>query len=234
MTIDVGAYCRDVESYLCRRNDGHLIRIVGPSFELVCGWAERQIPLRVVFGAVDRTLERHQAKGARSRPLRIEFCEADVLELFDEWRRAVGVGAVPTDATPTHRAVRRLSLAGHIERVVERLTSWRSANGGAQGTAEPVTRLIEDLDALCDRSRTARGADRQQLIARLDDFETQLTLTLRDLIDPEVFEMLRAEAARDLAPFRERMPREALRQAMDAGTDRLLYEHFKLPRVAFE
>ena len=38
--VDVPAYCREVEAYLCRRNGGHLIRLVGPSFELVRDWAE--------------------------------------------------------------------------------------------------------------------------------------------------------------------------------------------------
>jgi len=33
--VDTAAYCRDIETYLCRKNDGHLIRIVGPSFEIV-------------------------------------------------------------------------------------------------------------------------------------------------------------------------------------------------------
>ena len=28
-------YCREIEAYLCRKNDGHLIRVVGPSFDLV-------------------------------------------------------------------------------------------------------------------------------------------------------------------------------------------------------
>ena len=79
--MNPGRYCRDVESYLCKKNDGHLIRIVGPSFGLVCGWAEQQIPIRVVCRAIDRTFERYYSKGTRRRPVRIEFCEADVLAL---------------------------------------------------------------------------------------------------------------------------------------------------------
>ena len=38
-------YCRDVEAYLCRKNDGHLVRIVGPAFDTVCGWASRGVPV---------------------------------------------------------------------------------------------------------------------------------------------------------------------------------------------
>ncbi len=84
-------YCRQLESYLCRKNDGHLIRIVGPAFEQVCAWAERGIPLKLAMRGVDRYFERYYAKGPRRRPVRIEFCEADVLDVFDEWRRS-GVG----------------------------------------------------------------------------------------------------------------------------------------------
>ena len=47
-------YCREIETYLCQKNDGHLIRVVGPSFELVSGWAARGIPLKVAFAGVAR------------------------------------------------------------------------------------------------------------------------------------------------------------------------------------
>ena len=90
-------YCREIEDYLCRKNDGHLIRIVGPSFEKVCGWAEQGVPITVAFRGIDRCFERYYAKGPRRRPVRIDFCEADVLDVFDEWRRAVGVPAAAVD-----------------------------------------------------------------------------------------------------------------------------------------
>ena len=88
-------YCRAIESYLCRKNDGHLIRIVGPSFELVAGWAEQGVPFKVACRGIDRYFERYYAKEGRRRPVRIEFCEADVLDVFDEWKRAVGVSVAP-------------------------------------------------------------------------------------------------------------------------------------------
>ena len=234
-TMDAGSYCREVESYLCRKNDGHLIRIVGPAFELVCNWAERQIPLRVTFRAIDRTYDRYYGKETRRRPLRIEFCEADVLELFDEWRRAVGVGAVADqEVKPVSRAARRPSLSGHIERVMDRLAMWQTSGHGPPGTAATVTDLIAELDALRGPARTARGDARHRLVARLNEIQEQLTMALRRLAGPPVYQTLRAEAARDLEPFRERMPREALLHATEAGTDQLLYDHFKLPRISFE
>ena len=83
-------FCREIESYLCQKNDGHLVRVTGPSFDLVSGWAAQGIPLKIAFQGIDRYFERYYRKGPRRRPVRIDFCDADVLDVFDEWRRAVG------------------------------------------------------------------------------------------------------------------------------------------------
>ena len=88
---DPAEYCREIEAYLCRKNEGHLIRIAGPVFAQVSGWAAQGVPLAVAFRGIDRYCERYYAKGPRRRPVRVEFCEPDILEMFDDWRRAVGV-----------------------------------------------------------------------------------------------------------------------------------------------
>ena len=64
---------------------------------------------------IDRYFERYYAKGPRRRPVRVEFCEADVLDVFDEWRRAVGVTAMPRDAS-TSEAARPRASAGITDR----------------------------------------------------------------------------------------------------------------------
>src|SRR3954470_22317092 len=125
-------YCRQLESYLCRKNDGHLVRIVGPAFEQVCGWAARGVPIKVACRGLDRYFERYYAKGPRRRPVRIEFCEADVLDVFDEWRRAVGVPAAEVDTAAGTDATRRhSSLPAHLERIIARLTALRSGDNRA-------------------------------------------------------------------------------------------------------
>ncbi len=89
--MQIADYCRAIESHLCQKNDGHLIRVVGPSFDMVSKWAADGVPLKVAFRGIDRYFERYYSKGPRRRPVRVDFCEADVLDVFDEWRRAVGL-----------------------------------------------------------------------------------------------------------------------------------------------
>src|SRR6186997_1833039 len=117
---DLGAYCRAIESHLCRRNEGHLVRVVGPAFDCVAGWAAKGVPLRVAYRGIDRCVDRFAAKQNRRRPVRIEFCDADVLDVFDEWRRAVllpaaSPGGPGEEAQPGRR---HASLTAHLDRVV--------------------------------------------------------------------------------------------------------------------
>ena len=113
--IDASEYCRKLESYLCQKNEGHLIRISGPVFDQVRGWATMGVPLAVAFRGIDRYCERYYAKGPKRRPVRVEFCEADILELFDDWRRAVGLAEPGTSRgrAPGSRVAARAHGARH-------------------------------------------------------------------------------------------------------------------------
>jgi hypothetical protein len=228
-------YCRAIEAHLCRKNDGHLVRIVGPAFELVCGWATRGVPLKVAMRGIDRYFERYYAKGPRRRPVRIDFCEADVFDVFDEWRRAVGVGMLAAgdrDGDAEESSHRHGSLPSHLERVIARLSTLRT------GTNRPidatVDAIVRELDGARSAAKTWRGDVRQAFLERLRLLDRTLIEAARGEQDAAALEQLGVEADAELAPFRERMPRQAYEQSRRAAVDRLIRERGRLPVIAFE
>ena len=159
-------YCRALEAHLTRKNDGHLIRIVGPAFELVRGWAEQGIPFKVACLGIDRSFERYYAKGARRRPLRIEFCKADVLDAFDEWRRAVGVRGVGRRRAGAEAARRPGDRHRARHRAAHRAARRRATAGRALRLADDVLDdLVRALDGLARRAERARGEARERIMA---------------------------------------------------------------------
>jgi len=240
-------YCRQLETYLCRKNDGHLIRIVGPAFEQVCGWSARGVPLKLAMRGIDRYFERYYAKGPRRRPVRIEFCEADVLDVFDEWRRSVGVPIGAGGGTEAGRGSEtgvagegsgadpsgpRSSLPSHLDRVIARLTMLR---GGHDRTLAPILdSIIRELDASRSRAKSIRGEARDAFIERLGQLDASLVEALRQQSDDATIRQLRAEADDELKPFRVRMPAAAYQQAHRACVNRLLRERASLPTIAYE
>jgi hypothetical protein len=234
MDVDVGEYCRTIESYLTRKNDGHLIRIRGPVFEQVVAWATRGIPLKIVQQGIDRYFERYYAKGPRRRPVQIEFCEPDVLDVFDEWRRAVGAD---TPGSPEPRggeggSAPRDSLPAHLERVIARLTAMRA--GGDRSLDADIDAVVQELDAVRGQAKSARGVARDALLTRLGELDASLLAALRDRCDATTRQRLEADADEELRPYRARMPADAYRESRQAAVDRLLRERARLPTISYE
>lgn len=234
---DAGDYCRQVEEHLTRVNGGHLVRVVGPAFELVRQWAEEGMPLSVVFRGIDLKAERHRA-GRATRPLRIEFCEGDVRDTFDTWRRALGLtsrdvaaSGEADAATPESAERKRPSLTKHLDRAIERL--GRSA--GRLDLPEPLRDALGDmmttLMALRDTARGARGAERDATAAQLPALDRQLLAQARASAPADVLDALRRDAERDLAAYRDRLSGASWRQTVDAAVDQLLRERLGLPTL---
>jgi hypothetical protein len=231
-------YCRKIEAYLCRKNDGHLIRIVGPAFEQVTGWASRGVPLKVACTGIDRYFERYYNKGPRRRPVRVEFCEADVLDVFDEWRRAVGISgqSMPGDgaaAGSSEETTRRHgSLTAHVDRAIARLTALRA---GADRTLDDVLdSIVRELDAARASTGRLRGETRLALVERLAQLDSDLMAAARSRCDPSALAALGAEAETELAPFRSRMSSELFERSHRAAVDRLIRERNRLPTLTFD
>ena len=233
---DVESYCRQLETYLCRKNDGHLIRIVGPAFEQVCGWAVRGVPLKVAQRGIDRYFERYYAKGPRRRPVQIQFCEADIFDVFDEWRRAVGVPVrdaggddSEADSDPSRR---HGSLPAHLDRVIARLTMLRS--GEDRSLDDVLDRLVRELDAARGGAKALRGEARAAFIERLAALDRELLDAARERCGEEMLQQMAAEADEELAPFRDRMAPPVLERSRRAAADRLLRERRRLPVISFD
>jgi hypothetical protein len=230
---DAGAYCRAVEAHLCRRNVGHLVRIVGPSFDLVSGWAARGVPLRVACLGIDRYVDRQAAKSLRRRPIRVEHCEADVLDVFDEWRRAVGAPRIADDedATPARRAG---SLPAHLERVVARLTALQARHDVDRAVRDLAAAIARELDASVSTAKGVRGDVRTALLTRLAELDARLLEAARTSLAADLLAELTMQAEQELSQFRDRMTAHAHATAKAALVDRLVRERCQLPFVALE
>ena len=234
---DPGKYCREVEAYLCRKNDGHLIRIVGPAFEQVCGWATRGIPIKIVLRGIDRYFERYYEKGPRRRPVRVEFCEADVLDMFDDWKRAVGVGSavqIEGDCSDENVAAarKRVTLPAHLDRLVSRLTAPRAWENCTFSTT--LDDIVLELDVVRTGSRKLRGEAREALFVRLRVLDLYLLEAARASCDAQMLQRFGTEADVQLAPFYNRMSTAVYSESKQACIDRLIREYFGLPVIAYE
>ena len=244
-----GEYCRAIETYLCRENGGHLVRIVGPAFLLVNTWYARGIPLAVIRQGIDRRLDRDRAKAAAARrPVRIEFCEADILDAFDAWRRAVGVGMAgdregtdreaPASAGDTvapeaaARPGRTPSLVAHLDRAMQRLTQCALDPGLFAGALAAIDAALAALDRLRAGARGARGEARAAIVAELTAIDEALGAGVLAALPSDLASELARAARAEIAPFAARMAAADAAAAEAAALRRLVRDRFRLPDLA--
>lgn len=238
---DTGEYCRRVEDYLTRVNAGHLVRIVGPGFGLVREWAERSVPLSVVFRGIDNKAERHR-HGKSTRPLRIEFCADDVRAVFDQWRRAVGLdlGALETAeqtgavdvVAPAEAPARPPALGRHLDRIIDKLARASGRDDLPAGLRDEADRILQAAAELRESSARLRGDARTEAIDTLAGLEEALRLSVRAHAPAEWIASLRQDAEVDLAPFKLRLEAGAWSRSIDITVDRLLRDRFALPHLS--
>jgi hypothetical protein len=227
-------YCREIEAHLCRKNEGHLIRIVGPSFDLVSQWAADGVPLKVAFRGIDRSVERYYRKGPRRRPVRIEFCDADVRDVFDEWRRALGLTtAAPEDVPSPERQKRSISLRAHLDRVLMRLSSARATGALPPEADALVDRVAREVEADHASASGIRGPERRALLERLAALDAELLTIARDSLQQAERRDVERQAEEQLAAFRAQMAPAAYAAARSAAIDQLARERLNLPTIAY-
>jgi hypothetical protein len=180
--------------------------------------------------------------------VKIDFCEPDILDVFDEWRRAVGlsVGArafQASDADGSHQphatgrqspVTSRQSLPAHLERVLTRLTAARASGSLGDPFDALIDRVSTELDAARGAAGGLRGAARQALIDRLADIDAEMLQRTRALLDDTVREALDREADEELAGFRIGMNADAFARAHAAAVDRLVRDRFRMPTIAYQ
>ena len=236
---DVGEYCRRVEAHLARVNEGHIIRIAGTAFALVRDWAREGIPLAVVCRGIEQKAERHRT-GRSKRALRLEFCEADVRALYDEWRRAVGVwtpdGASSVEAPATGEPGetgderRRPSVVRELDRAIDRLSAAAGRLERPDAFRDQVAQILAEAVQLRDAVRRVRGDARRALAPRAAELDRAIAAAAR-AAGPDVLAGAEEEAAAELAPFRGRLAPAAWQRSIDTAVDRLLRSRCGLPVI---
>lgn len=217
------------------------MRIVGPGFMLVRNWAEEGVPLSAVFRGIEQKAERHKA-GAAKRPLRIEFCEADVREVYDAWRRAIGVSGAAVDAGDDAAAAGPVGERGSgsarrvttrdLDRAVDRLIATAGRLQLPEPLRDEVNRVLEQVLQVRDAVKGSRGAAREGHLTALPELDRSMMAVAQAVIASDALTPIREDAEQDLEPFRARLASEAWEQAVQVTVARGVREHFGLPNLA--
>jgi hypothetical protein len=97
-----------------------------------------------------------------------------------------------------------------------------------------ISRWLEEVVALREAARSARGDARSALVARLPGLDAAMIAASRMALPPETMNRLRDDAAADLAVYRSRLTPEAWERSVERSVDQLVRDQLGLPSLAVD
>ncbi len=232
-------YFTEIEEHFHRRR-GTALLLSTLDWALIESWKECGIPLDAVLRGIDATFDRWERRPSRTRKVNgLAFCTQEVLAAAEDMKEAsVGVARpVPRDA-----GLDRNEIAQFMRNNARRLDSLSNATGSAaQGAAVPIPAPVRTLlaGAAATLEQLAASCGTGDHSERLEDLERRLTVMEEKLsaallaaTPEEAILSARAEADRDLAPYRSKMPPMQIDHLLKQYVHKRLLERYGVPRLS--
>jgi len=223
-------YFTEIEELFQRRRGGVLL-LSTLDWALIETWKDAGIPLEAVLRGIDAAFERYEKRPTKSRKVNsLAYCAQEVLAAAEEMKEAT-VGVARGESNP-ERGFQGLEIAAFLRKNAALLEAARLPEGsgvwGSAIAAETVKALLE----------MARDVETNPT-ARLEDLERRLTVMEEKLFavllaatpDAEVV-AVKAQADRELAPYRSNMPGIQMDQLQKQYVNKKLMEKYGLPRLS--
>ena len=223
-------YFTEIEQrYLQRRGGGLLLSTL--DWALIETWKEAGIPLEAVLRGIDAAFDKYDQRPSKTRKVNsLAFCSQEVLAAAEDMKEAA-VGAVTTGRPSANQGFEAETISAFLERNAQSLAAAKFS--ASAGTLRAVA---------CEAAKTLRelaAPTAGKPIRRLEDLERRLTVLEEKLFaalltstpDEEIV-TIRAEADRDLAPYRRKMSAPQIDQFQKQYMQKKLLEKYHLPRLS--
>jgi hypothetical protein len=221
------------EQYLRRRGGGLLLSTL--DWALIETWKDAGIPLEAVLRGIDAAFDRYDQRPSKTKKVNsLAYCSQEVLAAAEEMKEAVvGVSSGEPESSPSraNEGFDPQTVSGFLRRNAGLLQAAKlpeSRGISVQTVAQDVARTLSDL-ATDAESGKARLEDLER---RLTVLEEKLTAALLTATPDEALVAVRAEADRDLMPYRSKMSGPQIDQLQKQYVHKRLLEKYGLPRLS--
>ena len=223
-------YFTEIEEHYQRRR-GTIVPLSTLDWALIETWKDAGIPLEAVLRGVDTAFDQYAQRPSKTKKINsLAYCAQQVLSTAEDMKEAsVGVAS----ESKANRGFQSDAIMEFLRRNAVELQ--RAALPSRPGISPPTV-AAEVASALLEMANDLEG---KPLPARLEDLERRLTVLedklfavlLAAIADDEVVGV-RAQADRELAPYRSRMPPAQVEQLQKQYVHKKLLEKYGLPRLS--
>jgi hypothetical protein len=218
------------ERYLRRRGGGLLLSTL--DWALIETWKDAGIPLAAVLRGIDAAFDKYDQRPSKTKKINsLAYCSQEVLASAEEMKEAV-VGAGATAERPrANQGFESETISAFLERNASELEAAKIPET-AKVAQVVVSNAAKTLRELAAQAAGKSGGRLEDLERRLTVLEEKLFAALLTSTPDQEIVSVRAEADRDLAPYRRKMSGPQIDQLQKQYVQKRLLEKYKLPRLS--
>jgi hypothetical protein len=222
-------YFTEIEEHFQRRRGSSLL-LSTLDWALIETWKDVGIPLEAVLRGIDAAFDKYDQRPSKSKKINgLAYCAQAVLVAAENMNEA----AVGTTKPERQTGFEKAEVAAFLRRNAEQLEAAKLPESAGVSGQVIARETAKTLRGMCEE------LDSAQSLPRLEDLERKLTVA-----EEKVFAVLlaatpdeqivgvRAEADRELAPYRSKMSGTQIEQLQKQFVHKRLLEKHGVPRLS--
>jgi hypothetical protein len=225
-------YFTEIEEHFQRRR-GSILLLSTLDWALIETWKNAGVPLEAVLRGIDAAFDRYDRRPSKSKKVNsLAYCSQEVLAATEDMKEAA-VGATSEETPRPQPGFEAADIAAFLRRNADQLQ--RAKLPEREGFATGVL-ARESARSLCEMAEEIEASGK---LPRLEDLERRLTVleerlfaVLMAATSDEDLVAVRAEADRDMAPYRRNMTSAQVEQLHKQYVHKRLLERYGVPRLS--
>jgi hypothetical protein len=217
-------YFTEIEEHFQRRR-GTLLILSTLDWALIETWKDAGIPVEAALRGIDATFDKYERRPVKTRKINgLGYCSQEVLAAAEDMKEA----SVGTDRAPEKQeALKSSEIAAYLRKNAALFLKAALP----EGAGPLVEEQVKTLEHLATGSENG-PVNLEELERRLTVMEEKLFAALLSGTPDEVLVEIRAQADRDMAPYRSKMSATQIDQLLKQYVNKKLLERHKLPRLS--
>jgi hypothetical protein len=225
-------YFTEIEEHYLRRRGTNLL-LSTLDWALIETWKGAGIPLEAVLRGVDDAFDKYDQRPSNTKKVNsLAYCSQAVLAAAEDMKEAA-IGASDEENPPRESGFEAAQIAAFLRDNADKLEKAKLPERQGFATAALAREEAASLREIAETIKRARKLPRlEDLERRLTVLEEKLFAVMMAATPDEDLVNVRAEADRDIAPYRRNMTTAQVEQLHKQYVHKRLLERCGVPRLS--
>jgi hypothetical protein len=225
-------YFTEIEEHFQRRR-GSILLLSTLDWALIETWKNAGVPLEAVLRGIDAAFDRYDRRPSKSKKVNsLAYCSQEVLEAAEDMKEAA-VGATSEEKPQPQPGFEAAEITAFLRSNADQLEKAKLPEREGFATGALVRESARSLREMAGEiEASGKLPHLEDLERRLTVLEEKLFAVLMAATPDEDLVAVRAEADRDMAPYRRNMTAAQVEQLHKQYVHKRLLERCGVPRLS--